>query len=145
MNDPEVIRRILLTARTLAVVGLSSKPMRPSHSVSQYLQSAGYRILPVNPNEAEVLGEKSYARLGDLPVPVDGVVIFRRSEEVEPIVQEAIAIGARFVWMQEGICNDAAARQASAAGLQVVMNRCMLKEHARHNLTTRPHGRGNKP
>jgi predicted CoA-binding protein len=129
VNDPETVREILLTAHELAIVGLSSNPTRPSHGVARYLQSRGFHVLPVNPHETEVLGEKSYSRLTDLPQRVDGVVVFRRSEEVGPIVEEAIQIGARFVWMQEGVCHEAAAARALEAGLQVVMNRCMLKEH----------------
>lgn len=129
INDPEIITDILKNSKTLAVVGLSSKPTRPSHGVADYLQSVGYRIVPVNPNETQVLGERSYPRLGEVPMPFDGVVIFRRSEEVGPIVDQAIACRAQFVWMQEGVCNDAAARRALEFGLHVVMNRCMLKEH----------------
>lgn len=129
VNDPEAIRRIFQQARTIAIVGLSSKPTRPSHGVAQYLQSEGYRIVPVNPNEVNVLGERAYARLSDVPERVDVVTIFRRSEAVLPIVEEAIRIGAWAVWMQEGVVNEEAARRARAAGLLVVMNRCMLKEH----------------
>jgi len=134
-NDPEVIRRILQRARTIAVVGLSSKPTRPRHGVAQYLQSEGYRIVPVNPNEVEVLGERAYARLSDIPERVDVVTIFRRSDAVLPIVEEAIRIGAWAVWMQEGVVNEEAARRAQEAGLLVVMNRCMLKEHRRLTLS----------
>lgn len=127
MNDP--IRELLARSKIIAVVGLSSKPHRPSHGVARYLQSVGYRIFPVNPNEREVLGEKSYARLEDVPVKVDIVDIFRRSERVPPVVESAIAIGARAVWMQEGVIHEEAAARARAAGLEVVMDRCLLKEH----------------
>ena len=126
------IRRLLSTAKTIAVVGLSGKSFRPSHGVSEYMQSRGYRIFPVNPNETEVLGEKSWARLEDIPERIDIVNIFRRSSAVEPVVESAIRIGARAVWMQEGVVNRAAAGQARAAGLSVVMDRCILKEHRKH-------------
>jgi predicted CoA-binding protein len=128
----EEIRELLAKARTIAVVGLSNKPWRPSHGVSEYMQSRGYRIIPVNPNLTEALGEKAYARLEDVPEPVDIVNIFRRPEFVEPIVEAAIRIGARTVWMQEGVVNRPAAEKAKAAGLGVVMDRCILKEHRRH-------------
>lgn len=127
----ESIRRILLNAKTIAVVGLSSNPMRPSHGVSEYLQRCGYRIIPVNPQETDVLGEKSYASLRDIPEKVDIVDIFRRSDAVPPVVDDAIAIGAGTVWMQEGVVHEAAAQKARAAGLEVVMDLCILKEHRR--------------
>ncbi len=120
---------ILETYRTIAVVGLSSRTERPSHDVSRYMQANGYRIIPVNPNETEVLGEKVYSHLKDVPEPVEIVNIFRRSEFVTEIVGAAIAIGARCVWMQEGVVDDAAAEEARQAGLAVVMDRCILKEH----------------
>ncbi len=126
-TDP--IAELLKTSRTIAVVGLSSKMFRPSYSVAQYLQSAGYRIIPVNPNETEVLGEKSYARLVDVTEKVDIVDIFRRSEHVPEVVDAAIWIGARAVWMQEGVIHPLAAEKARRAGLFVVMDRCILKEH----------------
>lgn len=128
-SDP--IDRILRESHTIAVVGLSSRPHRPSHGVASYLKSAGYRIIPVNPSETEVLGEKSYARLEDIPEKVDVVDIFRRSEFVPEIVESTIKIGAKAVWMQEGVVHQAAAEKARLAGLQVVMDRCMLKEYAR--------------
>ncbi len=128
-NTSEAIRQILHRARTIAVVGLSSKPTRPSYGVARYLQSEGYRIIPVNPHETEVLGQRAYARLSDVPEKIDVVNIFRRSEAVLPIVEEAIRIGAWAIWMQEGVLNEEAARRAQEAGLLVVMNRCMLKEH----------------
>ncbi|MEE8200317.1 MAG: CoA-binding protein [Candidatus Acidoferrales bacterium] len=129
MSDP--IDDILKRTKVIAVVGLSSKPHRPSHGVSRYLQSVGYRILPVNPNETEVLGEKSYPRLEDVPIKVDMVNVFRRAEFVSPVVDTAIQIGAKAVWMQEGVIHEEAARRAREAGLDVVMDRCILKEHKR--------------
>jgi uncharacterized protein len=127
----EDIRDILSTTKTVAVVGLSNNPNRPSYDVAAYLQGHGYRIIPVNPLITEVLGERSYANLREVPVPVDLVDIFRKSDDVPPVVDDAIAIGAKVVWMQEGIVHDAAAKKARAAGLKVVMDRCTLKEHAR--------------
>jgi uncharacterized protein len=126
-GDP--VTEILRSSRTIAVVGLSGRAFRPSHGVSEYLQSAGYRIIPVNPREKEVLGEKSYARLEDVPERVDIVDVFRRSEFVPDIVASAIRIGARAVWMQEGVIHSEAAEKARRAGLFVVMDSCILKEH----------------
>src|SRR5579872_3924875 len=123
------ITQILKSSRTIAVVGLSSRRFRPSFGVSEYMQSAGYRVIPVNPGETEVLGEKSYSRLEDIPEPVDIVDIFRRSEFVPEIVESAIRIGARAVWMQEGVMHADAAESARRAGLFVIMNCCILKEH----------------
>jgi hypothetical protein len=120
---------ILKSSHTIAVVGLSSNPMRPSNGVAAYLKRAGYRVIPVNPNEPEVLGEKSYARLEDIPDHIDIVDIFRRSEYVPEIVDSAIRVGANAVWMQEGVIHEEAAERARQAGLQVVMDRCTLKEH----------------
>ena len=125
------IEQLLKSAHTIAVVGLSSSKMRPSYGVAEYLQRAGYKIIPVNPNETEVLGERAVARLEDIREKVDIVDIFRRSEFVPQIVESAIAIGAKAVWMQEGVIHEAAAERARAAGLIVVMDRCILKEHAR--------------
>jgi predicted CoA-binding protein len=125
----EEIRALLKSAHTIAVVGLSDKPDRDSYRVAAYLQQHGYRIIPVNPAVTEVLGEKSYASLRDVPDKIDVVDVFRRPDAVPPIVDDAIAIGARAVWMQEGIVHNAAADKARAAGLQVVMNKCILKEH----------------
>jgi uncharacterized protein len=125
------IGELLRTAKTIAVVGLSPKPYRASYGVSEFLQSAGYRIIPVNPNLREVLGEKAYARLEDIPEKVDIVDVFRRSEAVPDIVESAIRIGARAVWMQEGVVNEAAAARARAAGLLVVMDTCILRAHHR--------------
>ena len=125
------IAALLGSAHVIAVVGLSSKRYRPSHGVAEYMMHAGYRIIPVNPHETEVLGEKSYAKLEDIPEHVDIVDIFRRSEYVPGLVDAAIRIGARAVWMQEGVVHEAAAAKARAAGLQVIMDRCILKEHGR--------------
>ena len=125
--DP--IADILKAYKTIAVVGLSSNPMRPSHGVAEYLQRASYRIIPVNPNEREVLGEKSFARLEDVPGKIEIVNIFRRAEEVAPVVESAIRVGAKVVWMQLGIENEAAAERARAAGLTVVEDSCILIEH----------------
>jgi predicted CoA-binding protein len=125
------IERILTQCHTIAVVGLSSKRFRASFGVSDYMQAAGYRIIPINPREGEVLGEKSYPTLEDVPEKIDLVNIFRRSEHVAPLVDSAIRLGAKAVWMQEGVEDDAAAARARAAGLDVVMDRCLLKEHAR--------------
>jgi uncharacterized protein len=120
---------ILKTSHTIAVVGLSNRPYRPSYGVAQYLQSVGYRVIPVNPAATEILGERSYARLEDIPEHVDIVDIFRRSEFVPAIVESAIHIGARGVWMQEGVIHAEAAERARRAGLFVIMNTCILKEH----------------
>jgi predicted CoA-binding protein len=120
---------LLRSAKTIAVVGLSSRRSRPSYGVSEYMQSRGYRIIPVNPNETEVLGEKAYASLDEIPGHVDIVNVFRRSELVPEIVDAAVRIGAQGVWMQEGVVNDDAAARARAAGLEVVMDHCILKEH----------------
>jgi uncharacterized protein len=126
-GDP--VTEILKTSRTIAVVGLSSRRFRPSYGVAEHLKSAGYRIIAVNPNEAEVFGEKCYARLEDVPERVDIVDIFRRSEFVPEIVESAIRIGARGVWMQEGVIHPEAAERARRAGIFVIMNSCILKEH----------------
>jgi uncharacterized protein len=120
---------LLRQYKTIAVVGLSNKRMRPAYGVSDYMKRQGYRIIPVHPLETEVLGEKAYKRLQDIPEPVEIVNIFRRSDLVGPIVDDAIAIGAKAVWMQEGVVNEEAAEKARAAGLEVVMDQCILKEH----------------
>jgi hypothetical protein len=125
------ITDILRSAHTIAVVGLSGKRFRPSFGVAEYLQRAGYRIIPVNPKETEVLGEKAYPDLDSAPEPIDIVDIFRRSEHVPAIVEAAVRKGAQAVWMQEGVVHEDAARRAEAAGLAVVMDRCILKEHRR--------------
>src|SRR5712671_1531740 len=127
----DAILVLLNKYKTIAVVGLSSNPMRPSFGVTEYMQEAGYRIIPVNPNETEVLGEKSYARLEDVPEKVDIVDIFRRVEEVAPVVESAIRIGAKVVWMQSGIESEEAAEKARAAGLVVIEDACILVEHRR--------------
>jgi uncharacterized protein len=128
-TDP--ILEILKKYKTIAVVGLSSNPSRPSFGVTEYMQSAGYRIIPVNPNETEVLGEKSYARLEDVPEKIEIVDVFRRSENVPPVVESAIRVGAKVVWMQLGVQNAEAAERARAAGLVVVEDACILVEHKR--------------
>ncbi|UFS69243.1 CoA-binding protein [Geomonas sp. RF6] len=130
MQEPD-IRKILTDYRTIAVVGLSPDPSRPSFEVSHYMQKAGYRIIPVNPACDTVLGERCYRSVTDIPDEVEVVQIFRRSESVPPVVDEAIAKGAKVVWMQLGIKNPEAAAKAEAAGLAVVMDLCMLREHAR--------------
>jgi len=125
--DP--VLEILKTYKSIAVVGLSSNPMRPSFGVTEYMKNAGYRIIPVNPNEKEVLGEKSYARLEDVPGKIEIVDVFRRAEDVPPVVESAIRVGAKVVWMQLGIENEEAAEKARAAGLVVVEDACILIEH----------------
>jgi hypothetical protein len=133
----DAIREILEQVRTLAVVGLSSKAARPSHGVSAYMQRHGYRIIPVNPHEESVLGEKVYASLDAVPEAFDAVVIFRRPEFVPEVVEAAIRKGAKVVWMQEGVVHEQAAERARAAGLKVIMDRCILKEHAKRFVTQR--------
>jgi predicted CoA-binding protein len=125
------IPELLQSSKTIAVVGLSSRKFRASYGVSQYMQHAGYRIIPVNPHETEVLGEKSYPNLEAVPERVDIVNVFRRSEFVPEIVESAIRVGARTIWMQEGVVHEQAASRAREAGLEVVMDRCILKEHGR--------------
>ncbi|HWC19045.1 MAG TPA: CoA-binding protein [Terriglobales bacterium] len=115
--------------RTIAVVGLSSNPMRPSFGVSQYMQRSGYRIIPVNPNEGSVLGEKAYASLAEIPHKIDIVDVFRRPEFVPGIVDEVIKLKVPALWLQEGVVHEAAARKAREAGITVIMDRCILKEH----------------
>ena len=127
MTIPDLLR----TSRTIAVVGLSNRRTRPSYSVSEYMQAQGYRIIPVNPHITEVLGEKAYARLEDVPEHIDIVDIFRRSEFVPEIVESAIRVSAGAVWMQEEVVHEDAADRAREAGLTVVMDRCILKEHRR--------------
>ena len=127
--DP--IFEILTKYKTIAVVGLSSNPARPSYGVTEYMQSAGYQIVPVNPNETDVLGEPSYACLEDVPQKIEIVDVFRRPEEVPPVVDAAIRAGAKVIWMQLGIANEPAAEKARAAGLTVIMDACILVEHKR--------------
>ena len=131
INSPETIRRILDECRTIAVVGLSSASWRPSNSVSDYMRRNGYRVIPVNPNETSVFGEKSYPDLFAVPEKIELVDIFRRSDEAGKAVDQAIAVGAKAVWLQEGVIDRDAAQRALDAGLLVVMDRCWLKEHAR--------------
>ena len=132
INSQETIRQILNECKTIAVVGLSSDPFRASHSVSSYMKQSGYKVIAVNPNETEVFGEKAYAKLADVPEPVDLVDVFRRSDEAGNAVDEAIAVGAKAVWLQEGVIDNNAAQRAVDAGLLVVMDRCWLKEHIRN-------------
>jgi len=130
-GDGDPITKILRESKNIAVVGLSSNPMRPSYGVTEYMQGAGYWIIPVNPNETEVLGEKSYARLEDVPEKIDIVNVFRRAEDVAPVVKSAVRIGAKVVWMQTGIENEEAAEKARGAGLVVIEDACILVEHRR--------------
>ena len=123
------VAALLRESKTIAVVGLSSDPMRPSFGVSEYMQQAGYRIIPVNPKETAVLGQKAYASLDEVPEPVDIVNIFRRPQLVGEVVEAAIRKGAKAIWMQEGVVNEAAAARGREAGLAVVMDRCILKDH----------------
>jgi predicted CoA-binding protein len=132
INSEETIQRILEECRTIAVVGLSSNSWRPSHSVANYMRRSGYRVIAVNPNETEVFGEKAYGDLASVPEKIELVDVFRRSEEAGKAVDEAIAVGAKAVWLQEGVIDRAAAQRAVDAGLLVVMDRCWLKEHMRH-------------
>ena len=127
----ETIARLLDETKTIAVVGISSNPTRAGYYVPAYLQRVGYRIIPVNPTLDEALGEKAYPDLAAAPEPIDLVLLFRRSEDVPPHVDEAIAAGAKAVWMQSGIAHEGAAQKARKAGLDVVMNRCMMIEHRR--------------
>jgi predicted CoA-binding protein len=127
--SPEELREVLRAARVVAVVGLSDKPDRDSHHVGAYLQSVGYRVIPVNPAVERVLGERSYGSLRDVPEKVDVVDVFRKPEAVPAIVDDAIAVGAKVVWMQDGVVHEEAAKKARAAGLKVVMDRCMLRDH----------------
>jgi len=129
MPSPDPITVILQSAKTIAVVGLSSNPLRPSHGVAAYLQGQGYRIIPVNPNIQSSLGEDAYSSLLDVPEKIDIVDIFRRSEFVEPIVDQAIQLKIPAVWMQEEVINEKAAQKARHAGIFVVMDRCILVEH----------------
>ena len=135
MSQPNLIAELLRTARTIAVVGLSSSRLRPSFGVTQYMQRAGYRIIPVNPDETEVLGEKAYATLDEVPDKVDIVNIFRRPERVPEVVEAAIRAGAKAVWMQTGISHPEAAEAARRAGLAVIEDRCIMVDH-RHLAAT---------
>ena len=131
VDDIAGLRRILARSRTLAVVGLSAQWYRPSYFAAKYMQDHGYRIIPVNPRYDEVLGQKCFPDLRSIAQPVDLVDCFRKPQDIPPIAEDAIAIGAKVLWMQLGIVNDEAAQRASAAGLDVVMNRCVKIEHAR--------------
>ena len=133
LSDQRTIEKILRESETIAVVGLSSNPERASHEVARYLQNKGYRIIPVNPNVAEVLGEQAYPDLLSIPDPVDVVEIFRRPEAVPAIVEQAIEIGATAVWMQKGVRDEDAAEKARAAGLSVVMDHCMMERSIAHS------------
>jgi predicted CoA-binding protein len=133
INSQETIKSILSECRTIAVVGLSSDPSRPSNSVSGYMKRNGYRVIAVNPNETSVFGDKAFPNLASVPERIDLVDVFRRSDEAGFAVDDAIAVGAKAVWLQEGVIDAAAAQRALDAGLWVVMDRCWLKEHIRHN------------
>lgn len=126
---PDVIEEIFRKATTIAVVGLSSNPDRPSYEVAAYLQAQGYKIIPVNPGEKEILGEKSYPDLISIGHPVDVVDVFRRGEATPPIVEEAIKIGAKYIWLQQGVVSEESCRLARRAGKVIVMDKCMLREH----------------
>ncbi len=132
MHYDDEIARLLRTCRNIAVVGLSPKPERPSHGVARYLLDHGFAVVPVNPGQREILGRPCYARLEDIPGPVDMVVCFRRSAEIPPLAAAAIGIGAKALWMQLGIANETAAEIARAGGLAVVADRCIKIEHLRH-------------
>lgn len=129
-NDADMIE-MLREGKSIAVVGLSSKRMRPSYGVAAYMQQHGYRIIPVNPAETEVLGEKAYGTLGEVPEKIDIIDVFRRPDGVPEVVDAAIALGVKYLWLQEDVIHEAAAEKARAAGIKVVMDRCILKEHRR--------------
>ena len=131
VDDIEGIRRILATYKTVAIVGLSANWHRPSNFAAKYLLDHGFTVIPVNPAYDEVLGQKCYPSLRDIPVPVEVVDVFRKPEDVPPIVEDAIAIGAKVLWLQLGVVNEAAQRRAEEAGLEVVVDRCMKIEYAR--------------
>jgi len=131
MNDDQMMKDILLSAKTIASVGLSSNPGKESYGIVQYLQSQGYRVIPVNPTADEILGEKAYPDLESVPEQIDVVQVFRRPEDVPPVVDSAIKAGAKAVWMQEGIVHEEAAQKARDAGIQVVMDACMRVTHRR--------------
>ena len=138
MNSDKEMKEILLSAKTVASVGLSSNQEKESYWIVAYLQEQGYRIIPVNPTATEILGEKVYPSLSAIPVPVDVVQVFRRSEDVPPVVDEAIKIGAKVVWMQAGISHEAAAEKAREAGVKVVMDACMRVTHNRLMIGPKP-------
>lgn len=128
--DDDVLREALTNARTIALVGASNKPERPSHGIMRRLLALGYRVIPVTPNETEVLGQKAYASLRDVPVPIDIVDVFRRSDAVMPIAEDAVAVKAKMLWLQQGVINEAAAAHARAGGLEVVMDSCIAVAHS---------------
>ncbi len=134
MNDPTEIKRLLECCKTIAVVGLSANPSRPSNAVTRYMQTQGYRIVPVNPNHQAVLGEFCYPSLLEIPssTSIDLVNVFRRPDAVSLVVEQTMQIGVRAIWMQEGVVDATAARKAESAGLTVVMDRCLLKEHSKY-------------
>jgi predicted CoA-binding protein len=131
MNSDHEMKQILLSTRTIASVGLSSNPQKESYGIDLYLKEQGYRIIPVNPTATEILGEKAYPDLESIRERIDVVQVFRKSEDVPPVVDSAIKVGAKVVWMQEGIINEEAAKKAREAGLQVVMDACMRATHRR--------------
>ena len=131
MNNDRTMKDILLSARTIASVGVSSSPQKESYGIVQYLKNQGYRMIPINPTADEIMGQKCYPDLESVPEPIDVVQVFRKPEDVPPVVESAIKIGAKVVWMQEGIVNDDAAQKARDAGLQVVMDACMRATHRR--------------
>ena len=131
MNSDKEMKEILLTTKTIASVGLSGNPQKESYGIVAYLKEQGYTIIPVNPTATEILGEKSYPDLESVPVKIDVVQVFRKPEDVPPVVEDAIKVGAKVVWMQEGIVNEEAAKRAREAGLQVVMDACMRATHRR--------------
>lgn len=142
INDDNGLKRILEETRTIAMVGLSPNPKRPSHEVAEFLMARGYTVIPVNPGCTEVLGQKCYPGLRDIPVPVDMVDVFRNAQDVLPVAEDAIAIGARTLWLQLGVINAAAAARAGQAGLQVVMDRCTKIESGRLCAGVAPGGPG---
>ena len=127
--SPDQIRSLLQEAKTIAVVGLSPRPDRPSYRVSRAMQGFGYRIVPVRPAVAEILGEKAWARLSEIPFAVDMVDVFRAGDQIDPIVDECIALGVKRLWLQDGVINEAAAQRARAAGITVVMDRCVWRDY----------------
>ena len=131
MNSDQMMKDILLSTKTIASVGLSSNPGKESYGIVHYLKSQGYRVIPVNPTAEEILGEKSYPDLESVPEKIDVVQVFRKPEDVPPVVESAIKVGAKTVWMQEGIVNEEAGQKAREAGLQVVMDACMRATHRR--------------
>ena len=131
MNNDKTMKDILLSTKTIASVGLSSNTEKESYWIVSYLKDQGYHIIPVNPTATEILGEKAYPNLESVPEKIDVVQVFRKSEDVPPVVEDAIKVGAKVIWMQEGIVNEEAARKAQEAGLQVVMDACMRATHRR--------------